>query len=57
VALSEEGAVATQITEGEYNSPLATTGVELTESKHYWKMELLSKGSVGEIVGIDWYLF
>ena len=36
VALSEEGAVATQITkEDEEYYSLTTTGVELTESKHY----------------------
>ena len=55
VALSEEGAVATQITEEDKFS-LTTTGVELTEGKHYWEVELLSE-SVGEIVGIDCYLF
>jgi hypothetical protein len=56
VALSEEGAVATQITEEddeEYS--LTTTGVELTEGKHYWEVELLSDG--GGIVDIDIYLF
>jgi hypothetical protein len=56
VALSEEGAVATQITEEEYKQSLTTTGVELTEGKHYWEVELLSE-SVGEIVDIDCYLF
>jgi hypothetical protein len=47
VALSEEGAVATQITEedGEDYS-LTTTGVELTEGKHYWEVELLSEDSM-----------
>jgi hypothetical protein len=55
VALSEEGAVATQVMEGGEDS-LTTTGVELTEGKHYWEVELLS-GSVGEIVVIDCYLF
>jgi hypothetical protein len=35
VALSEEGAVATQITDEEYKPSLTTTGVELTEGKHY----------------------
>jgi hypothetical protein len=55
VALSEEGAVATAITK-EYKISLTTTGVELTEGKHYWEVELLSE-SVGEIVGIDCYFF
>jgi hypothetical protein len=39
VALSEEGAVATQISEAEDYAEacsLTTTGVELTEGKHYW---------------------
>jgi hypothetical protein len=55
VALSEEGAVlATQIMEDEYS--LTTTGVELTEGKHYWEVELLFE-SGGEIVDIDCYLF
>jgi hypothetical protein len=51
VALSEEGTVATQISEGEeededvYMGSLTTTGVELTEGKHYWEVELLSKFS------------
>jgi hypothetical protein len=39
VALSEEGAVATQITAAGFS--LTTTGVELTEGKHYWEVELL----------------
>jgi hypothetical protein len=56
VALSEEGAVATQIKEGREDS-LTTTGVELTEGKHYWEVELLSEISGGEIVDIDCYLF
>ena len=46
VALSEEGAVATQITyEGQ--GTLTTTGVELTEGKHYWEVELLSGSGAG----------
>jgi hypothetical protein len=65
VALSEEGAVATQITEEEEledededeedTDSLTTTGVELTEGKHYWEVELLSECH-GEIVDIDCYL-
>ena len=56
VALSEEGAVATQIAEG-IKVSLTTTGVELTEGKHYWEVELLSETGGGEIVDIDCYLF
>jgi hypothetical protein len=54
VALSEEGAVATQITaeDEEVGASLTTTGVELTEGKHYWEVELLSEDG-GGIVDID----
>jgi hypothetical protein len=54
VALSEEGAVATQNTEGE--DSLTTTGVELTEGKHYWEVELLFESGC-EIADIGCYLF
>jgi hypothetical protein len=51
VLLSEEGAVATQ-TEDKKDA-LITTGVELTEGKHYWEVELLS-AAVGSIfIGIS----
>jgi hypothetical protein len=53
-ALSEKGAVATAITKN-YANTLTTTGVELTEGKHYWEVELLSK-SGGGLVDIDCYL-
>jgi hypothetical protein len=56
VALSEEGAVATLIREEEDEASLVTTGVELTEGKHYWEVELLSEIK-GEIVDIDCYSF
>jgi hypothetical protein len=43
VALSEGGgAVATLITE-QYAVSLTTTGLELTEGKHYWEVELLDR--------------
>jgi hypothetical protein len=45
VVLSEEGAVATQITDSQ--DPLATTGMELTEGKRYWEVELLSENTGG----------
>jgi hypothetical protein len=61
VALIEEGAVASQITEvgddDEEEFSLTTTGVELTEGKHYWEVELLSEDSYGGIVDIGCYLF
>jgi hypothetical protein len=61
VALSEEGAVATQIFTDERlavgaAASLTTTGVELTEDKHYWEVVLLS-ASVGGIVAFNCYLF
>jgi hypothetical protein len=37
VMLSEDGAVATQTMQYEYS--LTTTGIELTEGKHYWEVE------------------
>jgi hypothetical protein len=51
VVLSEEGAVATRIMEydGQTHS-LTTTGVELTEGKHYWEVELLPARVGGGIV-------
>jgi hypothetical protein len=39
VVLSEEGALATQRIE---ELSLVTTGIELTEGKHYWEVEMLS---------------
>jgi hypothetical protein len=57
VALSEEGAAATLITEeDEDEDSLTTTGVELTEGKHYWEVELLSEVGGGELVDIGCYL-
>jgi hypothetical protein len=47
VALSEEGAVVMHITEDEDLDSLTTTGVELTEGKHYWEVELLSDSGGG----------
>jgi hypothetical protein len=53
VVLSEEGAVATQITEAGCQDTLTTTGVELTEGKHYWEVELLFfEHGVGGIIVI-----
>ena len=58
VALSEGGAVATLIAAAERmvdRVSLTTTGVELTEGKHYWEVELLSEIG-GELVDINCYL-
>jgi hypothetical protein len=41
VTLSEGGAVATQTVSS--HDSLTTTGTEITEGKHYWEVELLSK--------------
>jgi hypothetical protein len=50
VVLSEEGALATQKVEG---WSLITTGIELTEGKHYWQVELLSvMGVFARFIGI-----
>jgi hypothetical protein len=49
VQLSEDGAVATQTDLG---CTLTTTGVELTEGKHYWEVEPLSK-NFGICIGIS----
>jgi hypothetical protein len=46
ITLSEGGAVVTHTLQYEYS--LTTTGIELTEGKHYWEVELLSQ-SVGAI--------
>jgi hypothetical protein len=51
VALSEDGAVATQIRNRGYS--LTTTGVELTAGKHYWEVELLSEDGGGMMIGIS----
>jgi hypothetical protein len=51
VTLSEGGAVATQT--GGYDPSLTTTGIELTEGKHYWEVELLCKSFVGILIGIS----
>jgi hypothetical protein len=48
VALSEGGAVATQITES--TNTLVTSGLELTEGVHYWEVELLSHDVMGSMM-------
>jgi hypothetical protein len=51
IALSEEGTVVTQLEYGEVS--LTTTGVELTEGKHYWEVELLSERVINIFIGIS----
>jgi hypothetical protein len=51
VKLSEGRAVATQ-TGREWQS-LTTTGIELTEGKHYWEVELLSENAYNTFIGIS----
>jgi hypothetical protein len=52
ITLSEDGAVAIQ-TADEYS--FTTTGIELTEGKHYWEVELLSERErvSGILIGIS----
>jgi hypothetical protein len=50
VTVSEGGAVATQHIPGH---SLTTTGTELTEGRHYWEVELLSKNMGGMLIGIS----
>jgi hypothetical protein len=51
VTLSEDGAVATQTMQ--YELSLTTTGIELTEGKHYWEVELLSQTMSTIFIGIS----
>jgi hypothetical protein len=51
VELSEGGAVATQVNENGDCSHI-TTGVELTEGRHYWEVELLSENIQAIFVGV-----
>jgi hypothetical protein len=50
VTLREGGAVATQNVQ--YSFSLTTTGIELTEGKHYWEVELLSENLGSIYIGI-----
>jgi hypothetical protein len=54
VELSEGGAVATQVEaiEGETDYSHITTGVELTEGRHFWEVEVLSENMEGMFVGV-----
>jgi hypothetical protein len=54
VTLSEGGAVATHTLADEYGEySLTTSGIELTEGKHYWEVELRSEGSGMTFIGIS----
>jgi hypothetical protein len=54
VELSEGGTVATEISDNDRLYSHVTTGVELTEGRHYWEVELLSEdGSGRQFVGIS----
>jgi hypothetical protein len=53
VTPSEGGAVATQILEEGDDHSLTTTGIELTEGKHYWEVELRSERFGNTFVGIS----
>jgi hypothetical protein len=52
VTLSEDGAVATQTLQ-EVTFSLTTTGIELTEGKHYWEVELLLQNVSCIFIGIS----
>jgi hypothetical protein len=51
ITLSEGGAVAYQ--SWNYKLSLTTTGIEITEGKHYWEVELLSKDMSCIYMGIS----
>jgi hypothetical protein len=51
VTLSEGFAVATQTLDRKHS--LTTTGIELTEGKHYWEVELLSENVISIFIGIS----
>jgi hypothetical protein len=51
VTLSEGGTVATQTVE--HKMSLTTTGIVLTEGKHYWEVELLSENVAQIFIGIS----
>jgi hypothetical protein len=52
VELSEGGTVATAISEDEHDYSHVTTGVELTEGRHYWEVELLAGNLASMYVGV-----
>jgi hypothetical protein len=51
VELSEGGTVAIAISDNDGYSHV-TNGVELTEGRHYWEVEVLSEGMYGLFVGV-----
>jgi hypothetical protein len=55
VELSDGGTVATQFKHNQSDEDYShiTTGVELTEGRHYWEVELLSEGVEGIYVGVS----
>jgi hypothetical protein len=52
VKLSEGGTVATAISEHDEYYAHLTTGVELTEGRHYWEVELLPERMDSMLVGV-----
>jgi hypothetical protein len=59
VELSEGGAVATQTKSLSEDTPelsLVTSGIEVTEGRHYWEVELLELAWVGERVSVNIYV-
>jgi hypothetical protein len=55
VELSDGGTVATKITDDDENYSHVTTGVDLTEGRHFWEVELLSEDvwAGGMYVGVS----
>jgi hypothetical protein len=51
ITLSEGGAVATNT--ADYPQPLTTTGIEITEGRHFWEVELLSESMSNIFIGIS----
>jgi hypothetical protein len=52
VKLSEGGTLAAAFAEDDEDLAHVTTGVELTEGRHYWEVELLSEGMDSIYVGV-----
>jgi hypothetical protein len=52
VKLSDGGTVATEILDNGLGYSHITTGIELTEGRHYWEVKILSGGMASMYVGV-----
>jgi hypothetical protein len=52
VKLSEDGTVATAILDNDDDYSHVTTGVELTDGRHYWEVEILLENMTSMYVGV-----